>query len=92
MCLLFLSFRWRPEINVLMDQLAAKMSSGSQVKKATMKNTKPQEFSLTKPKPRPLLMPELIPQQEKHKPVSLLCIYTHSFFEPLSNCFLRVVF
>ncbi|KAF7666453.1 hypothetical protein LDENG_00108820 [Lucifuga dentata] len=61
--------RWRPEINILMDQLVAKMSSGSQVKKASMKATKPQEFSLTKPKPRPLPLPELIPQLEKHKPV-----------------------
>ncbi|KAM9709028.1 cilia- and flagella-associated protein 99 [Menidia menidia] len=61
--------RWRPEINTLMDQLAAKISQGSQIKKAPVKTTKPLEFSLTKPKPRPLLMPELIPQQEKCKPV-----------------------
>ncbi|XP_071767100.2 cilia- and flagella-associated protein 99 [Centroberyx gerrardi] len=61
--------RWRPEIDVLMDQLAARLSSGSQVKKAPTKPTEPQEFSLTKPKPRPLPQPEPIPQQEKHQPV-----------------------
>ncbi|XP_039993513.1 cilia- and flagella-associated protein 99 [Xiphias gladius] len=61
--------RWRPEIDILMDQLAVKISCGSQVKKAPIKTTEPQEFPLTKPKPRPLPMPELIPQQEKCKPV-----------------------
>ncbi|KAM3871377.1 cilia- and flagella-associated protein 99 [Diretmus argenteus] len=61
--------RWRPDIDILMDQLAARMSRRSQVKKAPPKTTKPQQFSLTKPKPRPLPMPELIPQQEKHQPV-----------------------
>ncbi|XP_042244219.1 cilia- and flagella-associated protein 99 [Thunnus maccoyii] len=61
--------RWRPEIDILLDQLAVKMSRGSQVKKAPIKTTEPQEFSLNKPKPRALPMPELIPQQERHKPV-----------------------
>ncbi|XP_053289916.1 cilia- and flagella-associated protein 99 [Pleuronectes platessa] len=61
--------RWRPHIDILMDQLALKMSCGSQVKKILIKATKPQEFCLTKPKPRSLPMPELIPQQEKCKPV-----------------------
>ncbi|XP_034432759.1 cilia- and flagella-associated protein 99 isoform X2 [Hippoglossus hippoglossus] len=61
--------RWRPNIDILMDQLALKMSCGNQVKKIPIKTTKPQEFCLTKPKPRPLPMPELIPQQEKCKPV-----------------------
>ncbi|XP_029900828.1 cilia- and flagella-associated protein 99 [Myripristis murdjan] len=61
--------RWRPEIDILMDQLAARMSSGSRAKKAPVKTTEPQEFCLTKPKPRPLPMPEPIPQQEKPKPV-----------------------
>ncbi|XP_076014629.1 cilia- and flagella-associated protein 99 [Genypterus blacodes] len=60
--------RWRPEINVLMDQLAARISSMCEVKKV-LNITTPQEFSLTKPKPRPLPMPELIPLQEQHKPV-----------------------
>lgn len=61
--------RWRPEIDILMDQLAVKISQGSQLKKAAAKPTEPQEFALTKPKPRPLPMPELIPQQIKSKPV-----------------------
>ncbi|XP_078031178.1 cilia- and flagella-associated protein 99 isoform X1 [Epinephelus lanceolatus] len=61
--------RWCPEMDILMDQLAAKISRGSQVKKAPIKTTEPQEFSLTKPKPRPLPVPELIPLQEKSKPV-----------------------
>lgn len=65
-----LSFRWRPEIDILMDQLAFKISCGSRLKKAPIKTTEPKEFSLTKPKPPPLPMPELIPQQEKCKPVS----------------------
>ncbi|XP_053191130.1 cilia- and flagella-associated protein 99 [Scomber japonicus] len=59
--------RWRPEIDNLLDQLAVKMFCGSQIKKAPIKTTEPQEFSLTKPKPRALPIPELIPQQEKHK-------------------------
>nr|XP_046269897.1 cilia- and flagella-associated protein 99 [Scatophagus argus] len=61
--------RWRPEIDILMEQLAVKISLGNQVKKAPIKTTKPKEFSLTKPKTPVLPMPELIPQQEKCKPV-----------------------
>ncbi|XP_023268653.1 cilia- and flagella-associated protein 99 [Seriola lalandi dorsalis] len=61
--------RWRPEIDILIDQLAVKISEGSQVKKAPIKTTEPQEFPLTKPKLRPLPVLELIPQQEKSKPV-----------------------
>ncbi|KAL6105647.1 cfap99 [Pungitius sinensis] len=64
--------RWRPEIDILMDQLAVKISLGNQVKKSPIKTTKPQEFSLTKfphTRPRPLPLPELIPLQGKSKPV-----------------------
>ncbi|KAG7238516.1 hypothetical protein INR49_030789 [Caranx melampygus] len=61
--------RWRPEIDILIDQLAVKISQGSHVKKFPTKTTEPQEFSLTKPKPRPLPAVEIIPQQEKSKPV-----------------------
>uniref|UniRef100_A0A671XEC8 Cilia and flagella associated protein 99 n=1 Tax=Sparus aurata TaxID=8175 RepID=A0A671XEC8_SPAAU len=64
--------RWRPEINILIKQLADAVSCGGQVKKAPIKTTKPQEFSLTRPKPPHLPKPELIPQQEKSKPVSLI--------------------
>ncbi|KAE8289906.1 Cilia- and flagella-associated protein 99 [Larimichthys crocea] len=61
--------RWRPEIDILLEQLAVKISHGSQVKKAPIKTTKPREFSLTKPKSPTVPKPELIPQQEKCKPV-----------------------
>ncbi|KAM7403051.1 hypothetical protein PAMA_003804 [Pampus argenteus] len=61
--------RWRPEIEILLDQLAVIISRGSQMKKARIRTTEPQEFSLTKPAPRALPMPEIIPQQQKHKPV-----------------------
>ncbi|KAK1894381.1 Cilia- and flagella-associated protein 99 [Dissostichus eleginoides] len=61
--------RWRPEMDILLDQLAVKISHGIHVKKAHIKTTEPQEFSLTKPKPRPLPVPEVIPLQEKSKPV-----------------------
>ncbi|XP_037550796.1 cilia- and flagella-associated protein 99 [Nematolebias whitei] len=60
---------WRPEINILIDQLSAKKSHRSQINKAKLKTTQHQEFTLTKPKPRPLPPPEPTPQQEKHKPV-----------------------
>ncbi|XP_031703606.1 cilia- and flagella-associated protein 99 [Anarrhichthys ocellatus] len=61
--------RWRPEMDILLDQLVVKISHRNQVKKSPIKTTEPQEFSLTKPKPPPLPVPELIPQQEKSKPV-----------------------
>ncbi|XP_054469248.1 cilia- and flagella-associated protein 99 [Anoplopoma fimbria] len=61
--------RWRPEMDIIMDQLVVVISHGIQVKKSPIRTTEPQEFSLTKPKPRPLPVPELIPQQEKSKPV-----------------------
>ncbi|XP_070835645.1 cilia- and flagella-associated protein 99 isoform X2 [Chaetodon trifascialis] len=61
--------RWRPEIDILIEQLAVKVSRGSEVKRAPIKSTVPQEFSLTRPRPPALPMPELIPQQEKCKPV-----------------------
>ena len=80
----YLSFRWRPEIDILMEQLAVKISHGSQVKKAPIKTTKPQEFSLTKPKPPALPLPEIIPQQEKCKPVSLIYSYHMQYF--LQHC------
>lgn len=54
---------------------------GSQPKKFPKKSTEPQEFKLTKPKPRSLPAPELIPQQEKPKPVSI----HHSKHLKLSN-------
>lgn len=60
--------RRRPEIDVLLGQLAA-LLSGIQMKKPPVKTTQPKEFSLTKPKPAAVPIPELIPLQEKCKPV-----------------------
>ncbi|XP_054862074.1 cilia- and flagella-associated protein 99 [Amphiprion ocellaris] len=61
--------RWRPEIDILMDQLAVKISQKNQFKKAPVKTTEPQEFSLSKPKPRPLPSPEIFLQHKICKPV-----------------------
>ncbi|XP_077094499.1 cilia- and flagella-associated protein 99 isoform X3 [Siphateles boraxobius] len=61
--------RWCSEIEVLLDQLARKMGRGNLPKKSPRKNTEPREFDLTRPKARPLPAPEVIPQQDKSKPV-----------------------
>ncbi|KAG1972258.1 cilia- and flagella-associated protein 99 isoform X2 [Pimephales promelas] len=61
--------RWCSEIEVLLDQLARKMGRGNLPKKSPRKNTEPREFDLTQPKARPLPAPEVIPQQDKFKPV-----------------------
>uniref|UniRef100_A0A4W5RW72 Uncharacterized protein n=1 Tax=Hucho hucho TaxID=62062 RepID=A0A4W5RW72_9TELE len=60
--------RWSPEIEILMAQLATRISRGSQLKKVTKKNTEPQEFSLTKLKAHPLPALEPTPLQEKQQP------------------------
>lgn len=57
-------------MDVLVGQLA-NISSGNQMKKPPVKTTQPKEFSLTKPKPAAIPVPELIPLQEKCKPVGL---------------------
>lgn len=62
--------RWRPDIEVLVNQLSVGMTCASQLKKPAVRTTKPQEFAITRPKPRPLPMPEEIPVMEKTKPVS----------------------
>ncbi|XP_068608486.1 cilia- and flagella-associated protein 99 [Brachionichthys hirsutus] len=61
--------RWRPEIKILLETISVKSLDGSLVKKSPIKITEPKEFSLTKPKPPSLPMPEIIPQQERNKPV-----------------------
>ncbi|KAF5892555.1 cilia- and flagella-associated protein 99 [Clarias magur] len=61
--------RWQTEVEGLIEYLGKKISKGSQPRKFPKKSTEPQEFDLTKPKPRSLPAPELIPQQEKVKPV-----------------------
>lgn len=76
---IYLTFRWRPEIDVLIGQLAA-ISSGIEMKKAPAKTTQPKEFSLTKPKPAAVPIPDLIPLQEKCKPVGYVLktvLYLH---------------
>ncbi|XP_068436650.1 cilia- and flagella-associated protein 99 [Clinocottus analis] len=61
--------RWRPELDILMDQLVVKISHGNQVKKSPKMTTEPQEFSITKPKLLPVSVTEPLPQQEPCKPV-----------------------
>ncbi|XP_074548522.1 cilia- and flagella-associated protein 99 isoform X2 [Halichoeres trimaculatus] len=68
--------RWRPKINIFLDQLSLKISQGDQIKKGPVKTTEPKEFSLTKPKPPALPLPEIIPQQEQSKSVK---------FKPIPN-------
>lgn len=63
--------RWQTKVKGLLEYLEETTTKGSQLKKFSKKSTEPQEFNLTKPKPRPLPYPELIPQQEKPKPVSI---------------------
>ncbi|XP_029141602.1 cilia- and flagella-associated protein 99 [Protobothrops mucrosquamatus] len=58
--------RWQPKIQELINQLdniAAKHTT------TTLKMTEPNEFNLTIPNPRAILIPEQIPQQEKTKPI-----------------------
>uniref|UniRef100_A0A3Q2DVA1 Cilia and flagella associated protein 99 n=1 Tax=Cyprinodon variegatus TaxID=28743 RepID=A0A3Q2DVA1_CYPVA len=59
--------RWRPEINLLLDQLDA--AKELEVRKAAVKTTQCEEFNLTKPRPHLPPIPEPISVQEKSKPV-----------------------
>uniref|UniRef100_A0A674I547 Cilia and flagella associated protein 99 n=1 Tax=Terrapene triunguis TaxID=2587831 RepID=A0A674I547_9SAUR len=60
---------WQPKIEQLIKQLADKLANRvTTVKTSTV--TKPKEFDLTTPKPRAIPIPEPIPLQEKHQPVS----------------------
>ncbi|XP_069046692.1 cilia- and flagella-associated protein 99 isoform X2 [Lepisosteus oculatus] len=61
--------RWQPKMETLMAQLSDRVTRGSPLKKAAKKHTEPREFGLTRPKPRAIPLPELIPQQERHKPI-----------------------
>uniref|UniRef100_A0A8C6WKR5 Cilia and flagella associated protein 99 n=1 Tax=Neogobius melanostomus TaxID=47308 RepID=A0A8C6WKR5_9GOBI len=67
--------RWRTEIVALLEELSVQVSRGSQLKKAPARTTVPQEFALTKAKPRAVLLPEIIPELEKPQPVSLICFF-----------------
>ncbi|KAJ0044241.1 hypothetical protein NL108_004334 [Boleophthalmus pectinirostris] len=63
------TLRWRPEIIALLEQLAVKTACWSQLRKAPTKTTEPQEFALTRPKPRALPVLEIIPKVDKVRPV-----------------------
>ncbi|KAJ6661725.1 hypothetical protein lerEdw1_013247 [Lerista edwardsae] len=58
--------KWQPKVRQLIEQVASKLAKHSTT---TSKTTEPQEFHLTVPNPRAILIPELIPPLEKAKPV-----------------------
>uniref|UniRef100_A0A8D2J2Y7 Cilia and flagella associated protein 99 n=1 Tax=Varanus komodoensis TaxID=61221 RepID=A0A8D2J2Y7_VARKO len=58
--------RWQPKVQELVDLLDDKQEKLST---RTSKKTEPKEFHLTVPNPRAILIPELVLQQEKVKPV-----------------------
>lgn len=58
--------KWQPKVRQRIEEIADKLSKFSS---ATLKITEPKEFNLTVPNPRSILVPELIPPQEKTKPV-----------------------
>ncbi|XP_072850940.2 cilia- and flagella-associated protein 99 [Pogona vitticeps] len=59
--------RWQPKVQQLIDQLDKKLDKN--VVTTSLKTTEPKEFNLTIPDPRPVLIPEVIPQQGKIKSV-----------------------
>ncbi|XP_033004311.1 cilia- and flagella-associated protein 99 [Lacerta agilis] len=58
--------RWQPKVKQLIDQLDDKSIKYTAT---ASKTTEPKAFNLTVPNPRPIMVPELIPQVEKTKPV-----------------------
>lgn len=85
-CLL-LPVRWRPKLDNLLHGLAVMMAHQNELKRAPAKPTEPKEFSLTKPKPPAVPLPELIPLVEKMKPVSDKLQFPHS-----EKCIYMIVF
>lgn len=65
--------RWQPKIQELISQLD---NVADKHVTTTLKTTEPNEFHLTVPNPRAILIPEQIPRQEKTKPVSSVFFYT----------------
>ncbi|XP_067838222.1 cilia- and flagella-associated protein 99 [Heptranchias perlo] len=61
--------RWQPDIHNLIDQLANKLANDDPHKKESQPVTVPNEFNITKPKPRALQMPDEIPLLEVQKMV-----------------------
>ncbi|XP_069832490.1 cilia- and flagella-associated protein 99 [Dendropsophus ebraccatus] len=60
--------KWQPEVLNLLDAIESKMANGPNVEKGS-KMTEVKEFSLTKPKPRTIPVPQKIPIQKPHQPV-----------------------
>ncbi|KAM8833173.1 cilia- and flagella-associated protein 99 isoform 1-T2 [Synchiropus picturatus] len=62
--------RWRPDVEILVGQLAVMLEGGIPIKKGLIKVTEPQEFCFGKRRqcPRPPTPPQIVPA-EKHKPV-----------------------
>ncbi|XP_039193638.1 cilia- and flagella-associated protein 99 isoform X4 [Crotalus tigris] len=58
--------RWQPKIQELINQLD---NIADKHTTTTLKKTEPNEFNLTIPNPRAILIPEQIPQQEKTRPI-----------------------
>lgn len=78
-----------------MDGLAVMMTYQNELKKAPAKTTAPKEFSLTKSKPPAVPLPELIPLQEKWKPVSekiMSNISLKRHFHHTENCIYMTLF
>ncbi|XP_073504993.1 cilia- and flagella-associated protein 99-like isoform X2 [Phyllobates terribilis] len=61
--------KWQPEVLNLIDSIDSKMADGPDIIKGS-KVTEVKEFSITKPKPRTLPLPQKIPVQKPHQPVS----------------------
>ncbi|XP_073518309.1 cilia- and flagella-associated protein 99-like [Phyllobates terribilis] len=60
--------KWQPEVLNLIDSIDSKMADGPDIIKGS-KVTEVKEFSITKPKPRTLPLPQKIPVQKPHQPV-----------------------
>ncbi|XP_070799612.1 cilia- and flagella-associated protein 99 [Pituophis catenifer annectens] len=58
--------KWQPKIQELINQLD---NIADKHVTTTLKTTEPNEFHLTVPNPRAILIPEQIPRQEKTKPI-----------------------
>ncbi|KAI0218459.1 Cilia- and flagella-associated protein 99 [Lamellibrachia satsuma] len=61
--------RWHPELMRLVAQLKSKVDNKSAKKKSKTTTTASEPFNLTKPRPRGIPMPDIIPTLKKHRPV-----------------------
>uniref|UniRef100_A0A803JDC8 Cilia and flagella associated protein 99 n=1 Tax=Xenopus tropicalis TaxID=8364 RepID=A0A803JDC8_XENTR len=60
--------KWQPEIHNITEGLQSKTAKGPSRARSS-KTTETKEFNLTKPRPRSLPVPQLIPAQKPHQPV-----------------------